>query len=205
MAKKKRKSARYGQSGARDKLPPALPPAIHDILAWADKCGYPATLVGAVAVCLHGAVRPTDDIDLLVLTTDAPEHVLQSLLAAGYTPRYADPAQFAEITRVLLMRHSETGVDVDIMLGMLPFEHDCVARSILKRGKFGSVRIAAPETLCVMKLIAGRPHDLRDVAQLLELYPKLDRDWVLEHIGQYVVMMENPEVLERARSILSGI
>lgn len=182
-------------------LPPALPPAIRDIADWAQSREYPAALVGAVAVCPHGAARPTDDVDLLVVTTDSPEAVYESLKSAGYQPRYSDPVEFALTTRVLLMRHTATGVDVDIMLGMLPFDHERVQKGVAKRGSFGSVRIAAPETLCVMKLIAGRPHDLRDVAQLLELFPSLDRDYVMNHLHQYAELMERPEVIERAQAM----
>jgi hypothetical protein len=110
-----------------------LPPVILSILKWADSQDYPATIVGAVAVCLHGIVRTTDDVDLLVMTTDSPSQVLESLEAAGYEPRFADPVVFAEASRVLLVRHSESGVDVDVMLGMLPFEQDCVDGSVVKR------------------------------------------------------------------------
>lgn len=202
MARKKRGSAASGSSGAGGPLPPALPPVIVSILNWADTQNYPATIVGAVAVCLHGVVRSTDDVDLLVLTTDPPEQVLKSLEAAGYQPRFSDPVTFAEAARVLLVRHVASGVDVDVMLGMLPFERDCVAGSVTKRASFGTVRVAAPEPLCVMKLIAGRPHDMRDVAQLVEAFPNLDRAWVIEQMRQFADLMELPEALERARSAL---
>jgi hypothetical protein len=179
-----------------------LPPVILSILKWADSQDYPDTIVGAVAVCLHGFVRTTDDVDLLVMTTDSPSQVLESLEAAGYEPRFADPVVFAEASRVLLVRHSESGVDVDVMLGMLPFEQDCVDGSVVKRASFGTIRIAAPEPLCVMKLIAGRPHDMRDVAQLVEAFPKLDRAWILAQMQQFAELMELPEALDRARAAL---
>ena len=151
-----------------------------------------------MAVCLHGAVRTTDDVDILVVTLDSPAVVLKSLRAAGYQPRYADPVAFAEVARVLLVRHEQTGIEVDVMLGMLPFDQECIDRSVVKRGSFGTVRVASPEALCVMKLVAGRPHDLRDVAQLIELYPRMDRDWVMTYMTQYAELMESPEALERA-------
>jgi hypothetical protein len=86
---------------------------------------------------------------------------------------------------------------------MLPFEQDCIETSVLKHASFGRVRIARPEVLCVMKLIAGRPHDLRDVAQLIETFPKLDREWILDHMQQFAVLMEEPEALERAKTAFS--
>jgi hypothetical protein len=85
---------------------------------------------------------------------------------------------------------------------MLPFEQDCVDGSVVKRASFGTIRIAAPEPLCVMKLIAGRPHDMRDVAQLVEAFPKLDRAWILAQMQQFAELMELPEALDRARAAL---
>jgi hypothetical protein len=171
-------------------------------LKWAKSRDYPATLVGAVAVCLYGVVRPTDDVDLLVLTTDSPARVLASLEAAGYEPRFANPVAFAEAARILLVRHIESGVEVDVVLGMLPFEFECVDQSVVRQASFGRVRVARPEARCVMKLIAGRPHDLRDVAQLVGALPQLDRGWITDQIRQFAELMELPEVLERARAAL---
>lgn len=183
-------------------MPPELFPALRDIFEWTRNQGIPAALVGGAAVCLHGAVRATDDIDLLVFTTKHPAEILQSLVAQGYVPRHSDPVEFAQAARVLLMTHVSSGVAVDVMLGMLPFDQACIELSIAKRAGFGTVRIAPPEALCVMKLIAGRPHDLRDVAQLVETFPELDKDWVFEQLTQYATLMESPETLERARTAL---
>lgn len=202
MTRKKKKSAGSGSRGAREQLPPELFPALRDIFEWTRNQGIPAALVGGAAVCLHGAVRATDDIDLLVFTTKHPAEILQSLVAQGYVPRHSDPVEFAQAARVLLMTHVSSGVAVDVMLGMLPFDQACIELSIAKRAGFGTVRIAPPEALCVMKLIAGRPHDLRDVAQLVETFPELDKDWVFEQLTQYATLMESPETLERARTAL---
>lgn len=183
-------------------MPPELFTALRDIFEWTRSQGIPAALVGGAAVCLHGAVRATDDIDVLVFTTKHPAEVLQSLVAHGYVPRHSDAVEFAQVARVLLMTHVRSGVAVDVMLGMLPFDEECVERSIAKRAGFGTVKIAPPEALCVMKLIAGRPHDLRDVAQLVETFPELDKNWVLEQLTEYATLMEAPETLERARTAL---
>ncbi len=188
-----------GPGRADGPLSPALSGVIRDILKWAAEQNYPAALVGAVAVCLHGSVRPTDDVDLLVLTNDAPARVLASLEKAGYEPRFADPVAFAEDSRVLLVRHVKSEIDVDIVFGLLPFERECVFQAVVKQAAFGKVRLATPEALCVMKLIAGRPHDLRDAAQLVEIFVALDRRWVVEQVRQFAELMEAPEVLKRAQ------
>lgn len=86
---------------------------------------------------------------------------------------------------------------------MLPFEQECIERAVSMEINESTVPVVTPEALCVMKLIAGRGQDLRDVGVLIETYPELDRKWILEHVQQYSVLMESPEVLERASRMLS--
>lgn len=42
-------------------------------------------------------------------------------------PRMEDALQFAKRTRVLLMRHTSSGIDLDITFGELAFERAAVA------------------------------------------------------------------------------
>ena len=41
-------------------------------------------------------------------------------------PRIPDAIEFAHETRVLLLRHAPTGIDIDLSLGALPFEEELV-------------------------------------------------------------------------------
>jgi hypothetical protein len=73
---------------------------------------------------------------------------------------------------VLLLRHVETGVEVDVSLAQLEFEGVALRAAVLK--PFGRAKIRVPELtdLLIYKLIAGRPKDHEDVVELLALQPR---------------------------------
>jgi hypothetical protein len=52
------------------------------------------------------------------------------------------PLSFALRSRVLLLRHDPSGIDVDISLGALPFTEEAIARAV--EGKVGKIRLPYP-------------------------------------------------------------
>lgn len=155
-----------------------------------------------MAVNLHGVIRMTDDLALLVFTTESDELVLESLRQAGFFPRYSDTLEFALGSRVLLVRHTASGAQVDVMLGRMPFEQECVENRFVKEWDGLQVRVISVEALCIMKLMAARNQDQQDVSLLLETYPNLDRHWILEHVQQFGGLTEQPELVGIARQLL---
>ena len=75
-------------------------------------------------------------------------------------PRIHNTVGFAEKNRMLLLRHRPTETDVDISLGILPFEQEMVERASTKTFADLSIRLPTPEDLIIMKAIAHRPEDL---------------------------------------------
>ena len=88
--------------------------------------------------------------------------------------RMEDALQFAKRSRVLLMRHTTSGIDVDITFGELPFERAAVANC--ENHDIGGVRVRLPrvQDLLVMKAIARRPKDVQDLQGLLAAHPEVD-------------------------------
>ena len=114
-----------------------------------------AAIIGGVAASLRGTPRFTRDIDAVVLEADA-ETLLRSATGFDLVPRIPDAIEFAHETRVLLLRHAPTGIDIDLSLGALPFEEELVDRSTLIDIGSLRVRVAASEDLVIMKAVAGR-------------------------------------------------
>jgi len=54
----------------------------------------------------------------------------------------------------------------------------------------------------VMKIFAGRPNDLADIARLRELYPAFDHSEVLAGVEQLAEILETPELNDTARKLL---
>lgn len=155
-------------------------------------------IVGGVAASLHGRPRMTRDVDVLVLV---PEAEWSDFLAAGrkhgFQPRRADVIPFAEKSHVLLVRHEPSGIDVDIVLGALPFEQQVVDR--MRRVRLGSISVplATPEDLIIMKAVAGRPRDQVDIESLLDAHPRLDLKRVRRWVREFSVAMAMPEIYDR--------
>lgn len=168
-----------------DPVQPSLQAALSDLARWLDGTRIPAMIIGGVAASALGRPRLTQDIDALVIVPeDQWERVIEDATPYGIAPRIEGALEFARRSRVLLLRHLASGIDVDVTFGGLPFEEAAVARSL--NHDIGGLKIRLPrvEDLLVMKAIAHRPKDIEDMRGLLAANPQADvseaRRWVLE-------------------------
>ncbi len=137
-------------------------------------------VVGGVAVVLHGHLRMTADLDLIVALDR--ENVLRALHAAaglGFRPRlpvalddFADPVlrrSWIEEKGMLvfsLWNSTMPGLLLDIFVEEpLPFE-DMYDRAVTANVGDTSLRLACIDDLIALKRAAGRPRDLEDIAAL---------------------------------------
>ena len=134
-------------------------------------------MIGGVAASLLGRPRFTRDIDAVILIDEESwAEFLASGKKFGFQPRRSDALEFARKTRVLLLRHASSSIDVDVSIGSLPFEKELIARTVWK--DVGGVRTPLPtvEDLIIMKAVAHRNRDLADIESLTEVHAKLDMD-----------------------------
>jgi hypothetical protein len=95
----------------------------------------------------------TADADVLILASiDDIPRVLELAGAEGLQPRTANVAEFARRSRVVLLRHEASGIDVDISLGVLPFEIEAVERSHEHQAGALRIRLPTPEDLIILKV-----------------------------------------------------
>jgi len=143
--------------------------AVRDAIA---SLGVPAAIIGGIGVIARGVPRLTDDVDASIAAADlCPlEDLVRRLAAFGIQPRMDDVVAFARRRHVLLMRHAPTGVDVDLSLAWIPWEHEALERAETLR--FGAIPIRVPtaEDLLVYKLVAARPRDIEDASALAQLH-----------------------------------
>ncbi|HEU4954521.1 MAG TPA: hypothetical protein VFT28_08115, partial [Gemmatimonadales bacterium] len=139
-------------------------------------------LVGGLAVVLHGHLRATGDVDLVVdLAPDEVHRTLTALEQAGFRPyvpvsawEFADPAKRAEWIRdkamLVFSLQPRQGVPlVDLFLEPpLPFER-LWSGSVIVTMRGVPVRVAGMDDLIELKRRAGRPEDLADVEALTAL------------------------------------
>ena len=168
-----------------------------------ERFGNQGVIIGGVAASMLGAPRLTADVDaVLLLSVDRLPELLETANELGLVPRIADAEQFARRNRVVLLRHEESGVSVDVSLGMLPFEEEVVARSRVYQIGDIELRLPTPEDLIVLKAVAHRPKDLLDIAEIFRSHPDLDRARIEGWVREFGAALEMPELWEDIASLL---
>jgi hypothetical protein len=175
-----------------------------DLIRWWKSQKVRGLVIGGLAVALLGRPRVTRDIDALLLL---PESRWQGFVAAGddfgFVPRIPDVLAFAREARVLLFRHEPSGIDVDIVLGSLPFEEEALARARTVRAGRVSIPVPSPEDLIIMKAIANRDRDLLDIDGLLAAHPKTDLNRIRHWVRVFADALESPEIYDNLAARLS--
>lgn len=151
-----------------------------------------AAVIGGIAVIARGVPRLTRDIDIAVASAELTSAALAGELArVGIVPRIQDAVAFADENHVLLMKHTETGVEVDVSRASLPFELEALAAA--RNESLAGVRIAVvlPEDLIIFKAVAWRPVDQQDVERLLALHgDRVDLVRIREHVKAFGEALE---------------
>jgi len=172
------------------KLTPFLGPlqAIQNLLT---KYGNKGVVIGGIAASLLGTPRFTADLDAVFLVSfeDLPSF-LSEAMKEGIEPRIQDPIGFARKSRVLLLRHTTSNIDIDISLGILPFEIEMVHRSTPVVLGSLQLQIPTPEDLIIMKAVAHRPKDLDDIEAIAASHPELDKQRIRNWVEQFGEALE---------------
>ena len=143
-----------------------LKAAIH-VAKWLEEQSIRHFFIGGIALQYWGEPRLTKDVDVTVLV--APEDFEGFLDKAikAFKPRIPDASGFARKHRVLLLE-TESGIPIDISLGIPGYEEEAWAHSKeVEFQPFGKLRLISAEDLIIHKCIAGRPRDVEDVVNIL--------------------------------------
>ncbi len=189
----------------RKELDPYLEP-LESLQRLLDQFDGQGAIIGGIAVSILGKARHTEDLDaMFLLSTQDIDRLLESAQQEGLEPRIDNVADFARRSRVLLLRHALTGTNIDISLGILPFEQELVERSTLYQVDEGlQLRLPTPEDLVIMKAVAHRPRDLEDIRAVGEKYPNLDKTRIEQWVKAFGEALEMPELWPKIKSILGG-
>jgi len=191
-----------------DRIPETLLAPLRDLGRWLEAAGMQAVIVGGIAVSFLGRPRFTQDIDALAILAEQ-EWAGALAIAANYgiVPRIEKPLEFARRTRVLLLRHTPSKIDIDLILGGLPFEHTAVEHGRVQKVGGVSVRLPRVEDLLIMKAVAHRPQDMQDIEGLLDAHPGANvedvRRWVREFAtatAMFDLIDDFERLLERRKS-----
>ena len=162
-------------------------------------------IIGGIAVGLLGKPRFTADVDaVFLLSTREIPHFLELARTENMVPRIQNAEEFARKNRVLLLKHEPTRIDVDISLGILPFEEELVERGNIKTFANLSIRLPTPEDLIILKAVAHRPKDLEDIRTLIENFPKLDVQRIEQWVKAFSEVLDQPDLWNQISPLLKA-
>ena len=177
--------------------------AIESVQRLLHKSNDRGVIIGGIAVGFLGRPRFTADVDaVFLLSTNDISQFVSLAQAEDIFPRIPEAEEFARKNRVLLLRHKPTETDIDISLGILPFEEEMVERGSTKTFADLSIRLPTPEDLVIMKAIAHRPKDLDDIRTIADKYPDLDRKRIEEWVKSFGEALELPDLWNQIRPLL---
>ena len=180
-----------------------LSPAIRSISQLLKEKDIEGIVVGGLAASLLGRPRFTNDIDLVILDLDnrLPEF-LEKAKQFGIVPRIENAEDFAQRSRVLLMRHKESGINIDISMGLIPFERDAVSRK-KNESAFGiEIPLPSPEDLIIFKAIAGRSQDVEDIKNIVARYSNLEKKRILSVVREFADVLESQDLYDNIKKLL---
>jgi predicted nucleotidyltransferase len=198
MGKAKRKSKQLKFESVTPLLAPIQ--ALQNLISNFNDQGV---IIGGVAASLLGASRYTVDLDaIFLLSIEELPRLLKEAAAQGIEPRIADPVASAQKSRVLLLRHTVSGTDIDLYLGVLPFEVEMVERSSMIEIGAIKLRLPTPEDLIIMKAIAHRSKDLADIQAIANSHPSLDKERIHFWVEQFGEALDLPELWKEIATFL---
>ena len=180
--------------------------AIDAATRWLGDANVPAAVIGGVAASLLGRPRVTKDVDFLAL---ADESLWPELLRVGHPhgvrPRIDDALEFARTTRVLLLVHQSSQIELDVSFAGLPFERELIERATVKAVRGISFRVARAEDILIMKALALRPRDVADIEGILTVAQELDLDRVKTAIAEFSRALESDDFSSEFARILKRV
>lgn len=165
-----------------------------------DRRGTNYTIIGGIAVRAHAIPRNTVDLDLMV-SIDSSElpHFFDELTEAGFeVPEsfargWTDRVRNMPLVKVRFYLGGN-GIDADLFLADSSFQKSVIQRRVAVDVEGRQYWIATAEDLVLLKLLADRPRDRLDVADLFFISGQLD----MTYLGKWADQLKVRSQLEVA-------
>lgn len=180
--------------------------AVGEINEFLSEQGWQYCLVGGMALSRWGEVRATVDVDLCLLTGIGDDRRYIDALLRQFAGRVKQPAEFAELNRVLLIRSSQQ-VGIDVALAWTPFEQRMIERAVAT--DFGpnlAIPTANADDMIVTKAFASRPQDWIDVEGIIVRQGKrLNWEQIVDELTPLCELKEAPEIVDQLLALRTKI
>lgn len=167
-----------------------------------QKHKMPYALIGGLAAIVHGSVRTTADVDIIIFTElDELEHVL-AIFGNDYISLQPNPLAFFQRCFFVPLQYTKTKVRVDVAAALSDFERKVISRGVRKPFNKIPVNVCTVEDLLLMKLIAGRAKDELDVGVLFPSHRKqLDLKYLRARAKEFIEV-ERSDVIKNLEKLL---
>jgi predicted nucleotidyltransferase len=170
-----------------------------------EEVGCQWMLIGGVAASLLGKPRFTADVDAVILIEDEKlANLLKLAKRLGFRPRIKDAVEFAQKNRVLLLNYTKTDINVDLALGLLPFEKEAIKRSKRYRIANITLNLPMPEDLIVFKAVAHRPIDIEDIREIVKINTKVNKKYIERIVKEFARALGMPKIWQDIKPILKA-
>ena len=178
--------------------------ALRDLMNWFETEHINGMVIGGVAASLLGRPRITRDVDILIQLEESRwSDFISQGARYNFFPRIRDSLEFAQKSRIFLLKHKPTHIDADIALAALPFEEESIINAISFEIEGLTLRLPRPEDLIIMKAVASRPQDLIDIDSLIDANPSLKYQRIREVVQEFADALEMPDLIENLDKILA--
>lgn len=163
-------------------------------------------LIGAQAAIVYGSRRSTQDIDISVMVDEALwPNFFDTLQRFGFVARRENALAFAQSSRVLLMRHIESNIPIDLVLAGPGLEALFLERARNTEILGTAMRVLAPEDLIASKLLAGREHDIDDIRAVIAHQPDLNIDQLNELLTMFESALDRSDLHSTLKHIFASL
>lgn len=150
-----------------------------------NESNLPYMIIGGQAVLLYGEPRLTRDVDItLGVGIDHLDVLLQAIEKIPLRTLPEEVAAFVKQTMVLPAIDESTGIRVDFIFSLTPYESQAINRANHIRILGQDVLFASVEDLIIHKIFSGRPRDMEDVRIILLKNQDIDiryiEAWLME-------------------------
>lgn len=161
-------------------IPESIELALSDACNLLESRQFPFAVIGGLCVLVHGEMRMTEGVDLVIAAEpDEAVTLLDSLNESEFQPLLGEEAaEFARQAYMLPLHHTPTGITVDVAIGSMGFERQVIHRASTTEFGTLNVPVATAEDLILMKLVAGRARDLEDIENVVLAQADLDWDYL---------------------------
>lgn len=168
-----------------------------EIVGLFERLSIPYAIMGGLAVRMHALPRPTFDVDFTVsMARDALPVLYKSAEELDYAIPTAYAAGWVDTVKglpVVKLQYfiGDRSIDVDVFLAETDFQRELLARRQRQEAEGWQGWFVTAEDLILLKLLADRPKDRTDVADILFIQGNLDETYLRvwsERLGVVAVL-----------------